>query len=94
MSDAVEIRRNEDGSIDEIVAKAATLHIEQMSGDCWFLGISAEDGSYWQFWLAAKNGRSAVEVRHYETVPAEKEKQRRQEPDYDHAERLEKEQQS
>lgn len=64
---AVIVRRNETG-IDEIVADGASIHIERMSGHGWFIGIDAKDGSYWQFWLGAKNMRSAVEVRHTETT--------------------------
>lgn len=71
MSAAVEIRRNPDGSIDEIVAKNCTLHVEQMSNDGWFMGIDGPDGSYWQFWFGAKNRRSHVEFRHTEMMPAQ-----------------------
>ncbi len=66
---AVEIRRNDDGSIDEIVAKAANLHIEQMSNDGWFMGLDMPDGSYWRFWFGSKNRKSHVEFRHTETHP-------------------------
>lgn len=70
MSDrtAIEIRRNDDGSIDEIVSdQIKTLHIEQMSNDGWYMGIDCTDGSYWQFWFGAKNRKSHVEFRHTET---------------------------
>jgi hypothetical protein len=67
MTDAVEIRRNSDGSIDEIVANGANLHIEQMSDDGWYMGLEMPDGSCWQFWFGAKNRRSHVEFRHTET---------------------------
>lgn len=68
----IEIRRNDDGSIDEICAgNLRSLHIEQMSNDGWYMGIEADDGSYWQFWFGAKNRRSHVEFRHTETTPAE-----------------------
>lgn len=70
MAEPVEIRRNPDGSIDEIVAKAANLHIEQMSNDGWFMGLDMPDGSYWQFWFGSKNRKSHVEFRHTETVKA------------------------
>ena len=62
----VEIRRNDDGSIDEVVADAKFVHIEQMSDDGWYIGIDAADGHCWQFWLGAKNRRSRVELRHTE----------------------------
>lgn len=63
----LEIRRNDDGTIDEVVADGVSVHLEQMSTDGWFLGIDAPDGRYWQFWLGAKNSRSAVVVRHTES---------------------------
>ena len=67
----IEIRRNPDETIDEIVAKNCKLvHIEQMSVDGWFMGIDLMDGSYWQFWFGSKNRKSAVEFRHTETTPA------------------------
>ena len=37
-----EIRRNPDGSIDEIVAEGCVVHLEQMSGKGWYLGIYAD----------------------------------------------------
>lgn len=65
--DAVEIRRNPDGSIDEIVAHGADLHIEQMSDDGWYMGLQMPDGTDWQFWFGSKNGKSHVVFRHLET---------------------------
>lgn len=67
---SVEVRRNEDGSIDEVVATGCNFHIEQMTAHGWSFVIEASDGSYWQFWLGAKNGRSHVEVLHTETSEA------------------------
>ncbi len=69
---SVEVRKNPDGSIDEIVAKNCDLHIEQMSTDGWYVGLDLPDGSYWQFWIGARNYRSAVDVRHTETSLARK----------------------
>ena len=63
----VEIRKKGD-AIDEICLRGVDVHIEQMSADGWFIGVNAPDG-YWQFWLGAKNGRAAVEVRHTEHSP-------------------------
>ncbi len=70
VKEPVEIRRNPDQSIDEIVIRGANVHIEQMSDDGWFMGVEAADGSYWQFWFGAKNRKSHVEFRHTETTPA------------------------
>ena len=70
MDDPVEIRRNDDESIDEIIVRGGLVHIEQMSNDGWFMGVNAPDGSYWQFWFGAKNRKSHVEFRHTEMTPA------------------------
>lgn len=35
-------------TIDEIVLHdVKTVHVEQMSDDCWWIGIDLDDGSYW-----------------------------------------------
>ena len=57
---SVEIRKNDDGSIDEVIAKGCAIHLEQMHKNAWYLGIDADDGSHWQFWLGAKNGSRVV----------------------------------
>jgi len=74
---AVEIRPDDSGAIDEIVAHNCTVHIERMTGDGWFMGIDAADGSYWQFWFGSKNRRSHVEFRCTEMITAEEEAERR-----------------
>ena len=38
----IEIRRNEDGSLDEIVAHNAWVHLEQMGGNYWWMRIEVE----------------------------------------------------
>lgn len=35
----IEIRINEDGTLDEIVAKQCVVHLEQMDDKHWWLGI-------------------------------------------------------
>ena len=70
MSEPVEIRRNDDQSIDEIIICGGDVHIEQMTDDGWFMGVKTKDGSYWQFWFGAKNRKSHVEFRHIETSAA------------------------
>jgi hypothetical protein len=35
----IEVRRNEDGTLDEIVAKNCDIHLEQMTNNVWWLGI-------------------------------------------------------
>jgi hypothetical protein len=70
-TDPVEIRM-QSGSIDEILIHGGSVHIERMSNSVWFMGVDAADGSYWQFWFGAKDGRHRVEFRHTETTPAGK----------------------
>lgn len=70
MASNVIVRKNDDGTVDEVVAEGCSLHIEQMDGHSFFVGITASDGSYWQFWIGARNGRSLVDVTHTETSPA------------------------
>jgi hypothetical protein len=68
---AVIVRKNPDGSIDEIVARnCLVLHVEQMDDTGFYFGINVSDGSYWQFWLGSKNRKSHVEFRHIEMTPA------------------------
>lgn len=78
MEEAVEIRPDDDGGIDEIVMRnAVCVHIERMSNDGWFMGVDAADGSYHQFWFGAKNRKSHVEFRHTEHTSAEEEAARK-----------------
>ena len=37
----LEIRRNDDGTLDEIVATGASVHLEQMGGNHWWMLIEA-----------------------------------------------------
>ena len=37
----LEIRRNDDGTLDEIVATGASVHLEQMGGNHWWMSIEA-----------------------------------------------------
>ncbi len=66
----VEIRRNPDDSIDEIVAHGCDLHIEQMSADGWFMEIMADDTSY-RFWFGAKNRKSHVCIWQEKFIPGD-----------------------
>lgn len=69
---AVEIRRNPDETIDEVVASnCQSVQIEQMSDCDWYLEIVGSDGGLWQFWIGAKNGRSHVELRLTEAATAD-----------------------
>lgn len=37
----IEVRQNENGSLDEIVATGAEVHLEQMDGNAWWMSIEA-----------------------------------------------------
>ena len=58
----IEIRRNDDGSIDEIISKGCDLQIEQMADAEWSVEITFPSGDLWLFHIGAKNGRSHVSV--------------------------------
>lgn len=54
--DEIEVRRNADGSLDEIVASGVTVHLEQMSEKSWWLGI--DKGGYRQVvWFGIEKGK-------------------------------------
>ncbi|HUP62429.1 MAG TPA: hypothetical protein VNA69_18635 [Thermoanaerobaculia bacterium] len=42
----IEIRRNADGSLDEVVATNVNVHVEQMAENAWWVGVSAADDSH------------------------------------------------
>jgi hypothetical protein len=65
----LEIRRNPDGTIDEIVSERCAVHIEQMDNARWFMSLDTPDGTQYRFWLGSKNGKSHVVFRHDETIP-------------------------
>ncbi|MDR3736077.1 MAG: hypothetical protein P4L10_11140 [Acidobacteriaceae bacterium] len=50
---APEIRLNDDGTLDEIVAKDDFFHLEQMDGNCWWLSVQ-RDGQQVDVWLRAR----------------------------------------
>jgi hypothetical protein len=55
----MEIRRNPDNSIDEIVANGASVHIEDMGGGEWFLRI--DEGDRWWIFFQHKGKWSLFE---------------------------------
>jgi hypothetical protein len=57
----IEIRRNDDDSIDEVIARDEFVHLEQMSKDSWYLGI----GDEYKFSIYRKGKR--VEVMVYDS---------------------------
>lgn len=45
------------GCIDELVVHDATVHIEQMSEQIWWIGIDFPDGGYWAGNFSCHDGR-------------------------------------
>lgn len=47
-----EIRHNHDGTLDEVWARGAHVHVEQMSDELWWMGLTFPDGSmlHVNFW--------------------------------------------
>ena len=68
----VEVRYQGKGKarhIDEIVASAVSVHVEQMDTHSWFMSIEDADGTYYQFWFGCPKHRHPVAFRHQETTP-------------------------
>lgn len=42
----IEIRRNRDGSLDEVVAQNVFVHLEQMADNSWWMGLSTSDDAH------------------------------------------------
>ena len=45
----IKIRYNDDGTVDEIIVKSGDLcllHLEQMSPDCYWIGLASLEGEY------------------------------------------------
>lgn len=72
MVDAIEVRLNEDGTLDEIVAHGAFVHLEQLSKKRWYLGVE-KDGELVQAYIGGKEPgyfeRSRVSPQRKETLP-------------------------
>ena len=66
---AVEIRPDDKGEIDEIVAKGCFVFVERMGKKSFYLGIDGHDGSHWQFWIG---GKGKIKFTHHEMTPATK----------------------
>lgn len=41
-ADFCEVRTNDDGTLDEVVASGVDLHIEQLSANQWWMGITKD----------------------------------------------------
>ena len=48
-------------ALDEIVASGATIHLEQMAHDAWFMGIEA-GGKYFHLNFAVADGQLCVHL--------------------------------
>ncbi len=54
-------RLNPDGSMDEFIAEdVAMVHVEQMSANCWWMGVTMKDGHSIHLAFSAK--RADVEA--------------------------------
>lgn len=51
-SDIIEVRRRDDGSLDELVAKDCMVHLEQMGPGVWWLAVY-KDGYRQVVWFTA-----------------------------------------
>lgn len=58
---AIEVRRNPDGTLDEIVADGAYIHLEQMAPGCWWMRIE-KDGDAQVVFL---NSRGKITANSY-----------------------------
>lgn len=58
------IRRNPDGSVDDVVIGCDWLRLERMDTDCWWLSAERGDGTHTMFFLARRGKR--VQARDYE----------------------------
>jgi hypothetical protein len=58
---AVEIRPNEEpvGTIDEIVVENASVHVEQMADNAYWMSITA-NGELWHFWFTCRRGEMSL----------------------------------
>ena len=50
----IDIRKNEDGSLDEVVATDCGFHLEQMDDGYWWIGITLQDGSTYHINISLK----------------------------------------
>lgn len=51
--DVIEVRRSDDGALDEIVAGGCFVHLERMGRNLWWLAIE-KDGYRQCVWLRAR----------------------------------------
>lgn len=62
------IRCNEDGTLDELYAKASIVHIEQMDDNSWWMGITLESGEIVHMWIGAARAKVYAKVTMVDAV--------------------------
>ena len=66
-------------ALDEIVADGASIHLEQMAHDSWWMGIEAA-GKYFHLWFQLADGRLQVRLSDQDDESAEWEGDSRERP--------------
>lgn len=51
----MEIRRNPNGTIDEVIADDVSVHFEQMDKGAWWLSLRKKSGEEWFVHFTTKN---------------------------------------
>lgn len=67
MKPLIEIRPDDVGEVDEVVATDCTFHLERMSSDSWFISVTFKDGTGHAFWLGRE--KKSVVVTMHEARP-------------------------
>jgi hypothetical protein len=57
----IEVRKNADGTLDEIVAKDASVHLEQMDDEVWWLSVISGDREVRVFLQSARPIKATIE---------------------------------
>jgi hypothetical protein len=72
MSERVEIRRNPDGSVDEVIARMENgfVHIEQLSENQWWVGLQLNKEEWRIVWSTRRSAPIDIFVEN-ETDPDE-----------------------
>lgn len=55
-SPVFDVRRNENGTLDEVLAKAVDIHVEQMDDGAWWMGIYHVDGRVDHLRITSRDG--------------------------------------
>lgn len=62
-----EVRPDNEGGVDEVVAIGCAIHLERMSDHDWFLLIERPNGTEERFSISAATPSAPVEVTHTDT---------------------------